>query len=252
MSAATVATVATTMTSREIAGLTGKKHMHVMRDCRMMFGALGIEAGGYIQDWIDPQNSRSYEEFALTRELTMTLITGYNVPLRHAVVKRWAQLEQGQLAQAAPQLPDFSDPVAAARAWANAKEAEQLAKCELLQVKPQAQALARLAGEGGAHTLRDAAKLLGVSERALIDWLLSDGMRWLYRDGKRRLQGYAHRLESGHVIHELRYLESREKHVSSVKLTPRGLARLAVLIEKRKGAPFLEKHPSKALPPPVK
>lgn len=251
MSTAPVAPVATTMTSREIASLTGKKHMHVMRDCRMMFSALGIESAGYIQNWIDPQNSRSYEEFALTRELTMTLITGYNVPLRHAVVTRWAQLEQGTPAKAAPELPDFSDPVAAARAWANAKEAEQLAKCELQQVKPQAQAMARLAGEGDTHTLREGAKLLGVSERALIDWLLSEGMRWLYRDAKRRLQGYAHRLESGHIVHELRYLEAREKHVTSVKLTRRGLARLAVLVEKHKGASFLEKHPSKALPAPV-
>ena len=52
--------------------------------------------------------------FALPYDETMTLVTGYSIPLRAAVVRRWRELEEAK-----PSLPDFSNEVAAARAWAD-------------------------------------------------------------------------------------------------------------------------------------
>lgn len=42
----------------------------------------------------------------------MILVTGYSIPLRAAAVRRWRELEEAK-----PALPNFSDEVAAARAW---------------------------------------------------------------------------------------------------------------------------------------
>ncbi len=78
-----------TMTSREIAELTSKEHFHVTRDIETMFKELSIDKGGYIQNWIHPQNGQTYQEYALDRELTETLLTGYSAVLRRKVIARW-------------------------------------------------------------------------------------------------------------------------------------------------------------------
>lgn len=84
-----------TMTSREIAELTGKQHAHVMRDIRAMLTELHGEGGvsKFGDTLTNPQNGQSYEVFNLDHEHTMTLITGYSIKLRHAVVGRWKELE---------------------------------------------------------------------------------------------------------------------------------------------------------------
>lgn len=84
-----------TMTSREIAELTGKRHDHVMRDTRNMllelYGAEGVPKFG--DTLTDPQNGQQYAVFKLDHEHTMTLVTGYSIKLRHAIIKRWQELE---------------------------------------------------------------------------------------------------------------------------------------------------------------
>jgi len=83
-----------TMSSREIAELTDKKHGHVFRDIGLMLNDLDIyDQDEYIQEWIHPQNKRTYMEYILDRELTDCLLTGYNARARIAVIKRWHELE---------------------------------------------------------------------------------------------------------------------------------------------------------------
>lgn len=85
------------MSSREIAELTGKEHRNVLRDTKKMFKALGYSEGGMLtfeHTYIHPQNSQPYQEFRLPKDLTLTLVTGYNVAMRHAIVQRWEELER--------------------------------------------------------------------------------------------------------------------------------------------------------------
>lgn len=94
MSALTVTAV--TMSSREIAELAGKQHQHVRRDIEKMLVALEIDASKFGRIYRDA-NNRQQTEYALDRELTETLITGYSIPLRHRVIKRLHELEAKQL-----------------------------------------------------------------------------------------------------------------------------------------------------------
>ncbi|MEO6279179.1 Rha family transcriptional regulator [Roseateles sp.] len=76
-----------TMSSREIAELTGKEHFNVRRDIRALLqefekDALSFE--GMSQD----SYGRPLEVFNLPKDLTITLVAGYSAPLR-----RWLSLE---------------------------------------------------------------------------------------------------------------------------------------------------------------
>ncbi len=91
------------MTSREVAELTGKEHKHVLRDIDTMLDALELQPHGYVQNWTNPQNGQAYRGYALPQDLTITLVSGYNVVMRHRIVTRWRELEMA--APAAPKVP---------------------------------------------------------------------------------------------------------------------------------------------------
>ncbi len=79
------------MDSRDIAKLTKKRHADVMRDIRVMYEKLGLCKNAFT--YLDKQG-KSQPYFLLTYEDTITLLTGYSVELRSAVVKRWLYLEK--------------------------------------------------------------------------------------------------------------------------------------------------------------
>lgn len=81
-----------TMTSREIASATGKRHDHVLRDTRAMLDELELHS---TQIWGEYKDStgRTLPEAHLDRDLTLTLVSGYSAKLRYAVVRRMRALE---------------------------------------------------------------------------------------------------------------------------------------------------------------
>lgn len=83
-----ITTTIATMTSREIAELTGKRHDHVMRDIEKMLTDLSEDAPSFRGIYFDSMN-REQSEYKLDRELTETLLTGYSAVLRRKVISRW-------------------------------------------------------------------------------------------------------------------------------------------------------------------
>ena len=87
-----------TMSSFEIAQITGKQHKNVMRDIRelnksyeKLYG-LKIEQKLKIND-LGFGRQRKDPYFELTKIQTWDLLTGYNAELRIKVNRRWAELE---------------------------------------------------------------------------------------------------------------------------------------------------------------
>ena len=136
-----------TMSSREIAELTGKEHKHVIRDIRSMLGKLKDGPTlGHVQDVKD---SRGYtSEFLLDRYHTEVLITGYDVKRRAAVIERWFTLESGKAQPVAAPLtqpPEVKDPQIAAMVMMlteldSVKQEQEAQRNELAEVKAKIQA----------------------------------------------------------------------------------------------------------------
>ena len=93
------------MSTREIAELTGKDHKNVLADVRKMLADLGKDAAEFSapsqvpgpygrQVWVPM--------FNLPKDLTLTLVSGYNVQMRHRTITRWLELEE---VNKAPQVP---------------------------------------------------------------------------------------------------------------------------------------------------
>jgi Rha family phage regulatory protein len=84
-----------TMSSREIANVTGKRHANVKRDIAAMLKELKLDVLSFEHIYLDGQN-REQVEYMLDREQTDCLLTGYSAPMRMKVIRRWRELEQQQ------------------------------------------------------------------------------------------------------------------------------------------------------------
>ena len=81
-----------TMSSRDIADLTGKRHPDVKRDCEVMFTELELDMSKFAHIYLDTMN-RQQTEYLLPKNLVETLITGYSIKLRYQVIQRLHELE---------------------------------------------------------------------------------------------------------------------------------------------------------------
>ena len=91
-------TIEQTMSSFEIAKLTGKQHKHIMRDIRDLnigYENLHLPKIGQMFKITELPNGakRNDPYFELTKMQTFDLLTGYNTELRIKVNRRWAELE---------------------------------------------------------------------------------------------------------------------------------------------------------------
>ena len=107
-----------TMSSREIAELTGKELKHIHRDIQRMFEQLGIDDPNLDHD-IERDNRGYIKQYNLPRRECEILITGYDVKRRAAVIDRWFALESGQANPVAHQHQPLDPVLADCEAMAN-------------------------------------------------------------------------------------------------------------------------------------
>ncbi len=111
-----------TMTSLEIAELTGKSHAHLMRDIRNMEPAWEkITQSKFGLSTYKDSTGRTLPCYKLTKKECLYIATKFNDEARAKLVLRWEELEKKERANVIS-LPDFRDPAAAARAWASEYE----------------------------------------------------------------------------------------------------------------------------------
>lgn len=90
-----VPTRSLTMSSREIADVTGKRHDNVVRDIEKMLNDVGEGLLNFEETYKNEQNGQEYRCYNLPKDLTITLVAGYCSDLRLKIVRRWMELEAG-------------------------------------------------------------------------------------------------------------------------------------------------------------
>lgn len=208
------------MSSREIADLCEKNHADVLRDIRVMLDQLGEVASRFAGNYL-AANGKQNPCFHLPKDLTLTLVSGYNVRLRKRIIDRWMELEASAPALSGPQL------MAAALVEADAtlkRQAQQIAT-----MKADVQAHARLTKADGSLNITEAAKTLGMRPKTLFDWLSQNG--WIYkRPYGRAWLGYQAKCNQGLLEHKTTTISTQsgvDKISEQVRITPKGLSRLA-------------------------
>lgn len=206
-----------TMSSREIAELTGKRHADVMRDIRTMMEALQQNAdlrsvcksSTYVGE-----NDQSYPQYELDKDTSLTLLLGYDVVARMKVVKRWQQLE----AQAAPAVPrTMSQALRLAAEQAEQIEQQQAA---LALAAPKAEYVDRYVAANGAKGFRQVAKLLGANEHEFRAWLQDEKI--MYRLGGEWTAHQCH-IDAGRFVVKTGVAHVNDHAFNATKFTPKGV-----------------------------
>lgn len=239
---------ALTMSSREIAELTGKRHDHVLRDIRTMlvqlYGDDEVRSGLPDRDkmevffnkigWgIDSpmlgdhrvkgvtvnRDARGYiSEISLDYNHTMTLISGYSVNLRKAIIDKWQALEQqnSNVVFLVPQtLPE------ALRLAADLAEQVEEQKAQITVLMPKAEFHDKVAQAINCQTVREVAKIIGTGEKRLFAWLREQKLLMLNNEPYQRF------VDSGHLkVVQKQYTDPHgESHIyRQTLITGKGLA----------------------------
>lgn len=215
-----------TMSSREIAELCEKQHAHVMRDIRAMLDGLEMGQSNFGSTYTDAQG-KVRECYELPKDLTLTLVAGYNVKLRKRIIDRWMELE-GQV-----QPLDYSDPrvMLGVMTHLQAQVAERDAV--IVEQGTRLKKLDRLEGAKGSMCISDAAKTLGVQRDFLFQFMST--RRWIFkRAGNKNWLAYDDKRKSLLLEHDDHiYFDNlgQERISTRVLVTAKGLVKLAELLE---------------------
>lgn len=206
--------VSKTMSSREIAELCVKEHRHVLRDIDDLNATYAVMAlpkvgqSNYIAD-----NGQSYRQYLLSKEQTIDLITGYRADIRIRINRRWQELEQ-QVSASQPVIALPQDYLSALKALVSSEEEKQVAQAQVIELKPKAEALARISSAKGATGIRDTAKAVGMRQNDFVAWCVDDTKpvcrRFMYRDDRGVLNAYSHRTSAGLMTQKLQSFVGRD------------------------------------------
>lgn len=215
-----------TMSSVEIADLTGKKHQHVMRDVRAMLSGLSNSGPSFGGSYINSQG-KTQPCFNLPKRECLILVSGYSVELRAKIIDRWMELE------AAKPAIDFSDPqiLLGVVGHLQSKVGEQAAM--IAEQGDRLKKLDRIEAAYGSLCLTDAAKTLKKGPQELIRFM--QGRGWIYkRVGNSSWCGRQEKITAGYLEHRehiYRDSEGVERVATRALVTGKGLVKLAELLE---------------------
>jgi len=215
-----------TMSSTDIAELTGKRHDNVVRDIRAMCTGLKIEASVFEDSYKD-DTGRSLVCFQLPRRECLILVSGYNIELRARIIDRWEELEQRTDAFAA-----LNDPAAMRGMLLSYTERVLELEAKVAEGAETAQAFDRIAGADGSTCITDAAKTLQMRPKDLFSYMRQH--HWIYRRaGTSTDLGYQSKVNSGLLEHKITVVtraDGSEKETVQVRVTAKGLTVLAKLL----------------------
>jgi phage regulator Rha-like protein/phage antirepressor YoqD-like protein len=214
-----------TMSSLQIAEITGKNHKEVMRDIRTVLEQAEIDQRKFAHIYKDGQN-REQPCYELPRRECDLVMSGYSVKYRLAIIDRWQELE----AKHTPSpLAMLNDPATMRSLLLGYTEQVINLQAEVATLAPKAAGLDRIADTQETYCITDAAKTLNVQPKRLFDFL--ESQKWIYRRHGEWI-AMQDKLNTRLMIHKIRVYEgSASVHtVTQARLTAKGVAKLSELL----------------------
>lgn len=231
---ASLTNIAVTMSSREIAELTDKRHDHVLRDIEKLLDENEIDRPKFGGVYLDAKGEQR-KCYNLPKDLTITLVAGYRSDLRLKIVRRWMELEE------APAIKAPSNMREALMLALDQQEEIERQKALIDAAAPKVAALDRISTADGSYGLTEAAKILQVKPKALIAFMATS--QWIYRrNNAKNWLAYQGKIDAGYLWHKIgTYTDQNgeEKTRDTVKVLPKGIAKLAQLVPGAKIDPGL-------------
>ncbi|WP_010516981.1 phage antirepressor KilAC domain-containing protein [Komagataeibacter oboediens] len=232
---------AVTMSSKEIAELTGKAHKHVIRDIESMIAEIekdgpSLDHKAKSKGYDVERDNRGYVKIIhLDRSHTYTLMTGYDARQRKKIIDRWMELEAQERKPLVPQT--YAE--ALLEAGRIAKERDAL-KVENKELAVKAEALDRISFSEGEFGQHEVAKMIQVKPGVFTKFL--DTNRWRYARGKVKL-AYQDRIDAGYMRNKAHpYTDNNgEEHLgNTIRITTKGLLKFAQIVPGAKLDPVVE------------
>jgi phage antirepressor YoqD-like protein len=153
-----------TMSSREIASLTGSNHSDVRRSIERLSEANLLSQPLADTPYINEQNRQTYYEYHLNKRDSLVVVVRLSPEFTAVVVDRWQELEhKSQVPQSLPE---------ALRLAADLAEEKQQLENQLSIAAPKVEFVDRYVKANGSMTFRQVAKLLNAKEHEFNCFLL--------------------------------------------------------------------------------
>lgn len=206
-----------TMSSREIADLTNKRHDNVKRTIADLHDA-GHISNPQIEDGIPGANGVRERCFMLGKRDTLVVVARLSPEFTARVVDRWQELE-AQLAPAVPQTMAQALRLAA-------EQAEQLEQQQaaLALAAPKVEFVDRYVLADGAKGFREVAKLLKVNEAEFSQFLQDRNV--MYRLAG-RMTPYQCHMDAGRFVVRTGVAAHNSHAYTAPKFTPKGIQWIA-------------------------
>ncbi|EOC1325584.1 phage antirepressor KilAC domain-containing protein [Cronobacter dublinensis] len=153
-----------TMSSREIATLTGIAHSEVKRMVKSLETAQRLSQPIGIS--LYERDGEMRQEFLLNKRDSLLTVARISPAFTAEMLDRWQERERNA------SLPDFTNPAAAARAWAEQYEKRQRAEQQLALFAPKAEFFDRFVQVEESLGFRQLCKMLKVKEPEFRQFLL--------------------------------------------------------------------------------
>lgn len=226
-------------TSRDVAAYFDKEHRNVLAAIDALIqqeprlALLHFKQGSYT---LDSTGSQRHRCFDMNRDGFVLLVMGFTGPralkCKMRYIDAFNAMEREIAKRRAQPVIDLDDPAALRGLLLSYSERTLALEAEVEELKPSRAALDRISHADGSLCITDAAKALQMRPKDLFAWLRANG--WIYRRaGTAHDLGYQSKVITGYLEHKVRTVErtdGSEKIVEQVRVTAKGMARLAILI----------------------
>jgi phage antirepressor YoqD-like protein len=207
---------ARTMSSLEIAELVESNHADVRRSIERI-AERGVITLQPLAEVPNPgPGPKTIKVYQVSQRDSYVIVAQLSPEFTARLVDRWQELEARNTPVA---LPDFTDPVAAARAWADATEQKVKAEAALALAAPKVEFVDRyVAADTGSKGFRQVCKLLKANEARFREFLI--GARIMYRLGGEWMAHQPH-IDAGRF--EVKTGEANSHAFNRCLFTPKGV-----------------------------